>query len=182
MYTYIEIFTLNYSIGSIILVMVFDKFELKPRLMDWMEDIVGTLHEPCTKYWRFNFHVVMFNGVMYIYIKNSVPLTTLLDARILPTSSFICPCVGDEGSPRQCLQIVGLGLREKTTIEISGARLGTIYPASGLLGRGFLRVASNLVYDHKYVYTGRAVIGGTMLSICTPSYRVSWLALYMQPA
>jgi hypothetical protein len=36
MYTYIEIFTPNYSIGSIILVMVFAKFELKPREESWI--------------------------------------------------------------------------------------------------------------------------------------------------
>jgi hypothetical protein len=46
-----------------------------------------------------------------------------------------------------------LGFQERAAYGDSGSEIGhMIYPASGPLGGVSLRAASNLVYDHKYVY------------------------------
>ena len=50
---------------------------------------------------------------------------------------------------------------EKSDDGYNGSEIGdTTYPASGSLGGGSLRAASNLVYDHKYVYRAAYVYRG----------------------
>ena len=94
----------------------------------------------------------------------------------------------DEGLTRQCLRIVDLGFRGRTTMEILGARLGTRCTQLRVPSVEDPYVLLAIQYMIIVVLQGAAV-GGSMLFLvyldislyCRLFIECSYLALYMQP-